>query len=298
MIRERYSGIEYEKGWRDEIFDSLSPEQRNILVLDNQMGVASSSTSVADLFTKVSHHRNLNVIYLVQNVYNQGKSQKTISLNSNYRVVFRNGRDASQFRTMAYQISPNDGKWLVDSFTDATSKPYGYLVLDHQPSTPEDQTVVTNILPGDQLTYYINCRVKVRWHYNFVMGNSQSKLKHKSNGLNVVKRTIKFLSVAPDLEVVRAVIKKSPNAVIGAISNGALNCRQGAVHIPPHLIPIFRRHNKHFDYLIDRRKSIPSKRHLIFQKGGALLIIASLLATVLGSIGGEFISKLMRKNNE
>ena len=52
MIRERYPGIEFEKGWRDEIFDSLSPEQRNILILDDQMGVASSSTSVADLFTK------------------------------------------------------------------------------------------------------------------------------------------------------------------------------------------------------------------------------------------------------
>ena len=70
MIRERYPGIEFEKRWRDKIFDSLSPEQRNIFVLDDQMGVESSSTSVADLFTKGSHHRNLTIIYLVQNVYN------------------------------------------------------------------------------------------------------------------------------------------------------------------------------------------------------------------------------------
>ena len=108
------------------------------------------------------------------------------------------------------------------------------------------------------------------------MGNSQSKLKRKSNKLKVVKRTIKFLSVSPDLDVVRAVIKKAPNAVIGAISNGALNCRQGAVHIPPHLIPLFRHHNHHFDFLVDRRKSIPSKRHLILQKSGALPIIVPL----------------------
>ena len=54
MIRERYPNIEFEKGWRDGIFDSLIPEQRNIMVLDYQMGVASSSTSVADLFTKES----------------------------------------------------------------------------------------------------------------------------------------------------------------------------------------------------------------------------------------------------
>ena len=164
MIRERYSGIEFGKGWRDEIFDLLSPEQRNILVIDDQMGVASSSASVADLFTKESHHRNLTVIYLVQNVYNQSKSQRTISLNSHYIVVFRNGHDASQFRTMAYQICPNDGKWLVDSFTDAISKPSGYLFLDHHPSTPENQTVVPNILPGDQHTYYINSHAKVKRH--------------------------------------------------------------------------------------------------------------------------------------
>ena len=86
------------------------------------------------------------------------------------------------------------------------------------------------------------------------MGNSQSKLKRKSNKLKVVKRTIKFLSVAPDLEVVIAVIKKAPNTVIGAISNGALNCRQAAVHIPLHLIPLFKRHNKHFDYVVDSKK--------------------------------------------
>ena len=116
--------------------------------------------------------------------------------------------------------------------------------------------------------------------------------------MKVVKRTIKFLSVAPDLEVIRTVIKKAPNAVIGAIFNGALNCGQGVVHIPPHLMPRFRRHFKHFDYLVDRKNSIPSKRHLILQKGGALYIIAPLLATVRGSINGEFISRLMRKINE
>ena len=113
------------------------------------------------------------------------------------------------------------------------------------------------------------------------MGNSQSKLKRTSNKLKVVKRTRKNFSVAPDLEVVRTVIKKAPNAVIDAIFNGALNCRQGAVHIPPHLIPLFRRHNKHFDYLIDRRKSIPSKRHLILQKVLLFLLLLHFWPQIL-----------------
>ena len=86
------------------------------------------------------------------------------------------------------------------------------------------------------------------------MDKSQSYiLKRISNKLKVVKLTIKFLSIAPDSDVVRAVIKKAPKAVLGAISNGALNFRQGAVHIPLNLIPLFRHHNNHFDYLVDRK---------------------------------------------
>ena len=87
MIRKRYFGTNIEKEWRDEILDSLSPEQSNILVLDDQISVARSSTSIADLFTKGLHHKNLTVIYQVPNVYNQSIGQNAISLNSHYSVV-------------------------------------------------------------------------------------------------------------------------------------------------------------------------------------------------------------------
>ena len=297
IIREQYPGIEYEKRWGVEIFDSLSPEQRNIMVIDDQIKIARLLTSVADPVTKGLHHKTLPVIYLVQNAYNQGNSQRTISLNSNYSVVCRNSRGTLQFRTMAYQIYPNNGKWLVNSFTDATSKPYGYLVLDQNPSTPDEQTVVTNILPKDQLTNYKNSLGKDKRHYNFLISNRQFELKRKSNKLKVVQRRITFFFVTLDFTIVRAVIRKASNAVIGAISNGALNCRQGALHISLQLKPLFRHNNHHFYYLVDHKKSIRSKRHLILQKHGALPIIAALLATILGSIGGKFISRLLLKND-
>ena len=130
------------------------------------------------------------------------------------------------------------------------------------------------------------------------MGNSQSKLRQKSNKRKVVKRTVKFLSVALNLEVAKAVLQKAPDAVIQAISNAAVNARQGAVAVPPQLKPIFRNHTHHFDLLSDRRRPIASKRRLILQKGGAFPIIVPLLATVLESIGGECISRLFNKNDQ
>ena len=130
------------------------------------------------------------------------------------------------------------------------------------------------------------------------MGNTQSKLKRKSDRLKVVKRYITFLAVAPDLEVVRAVINKTLIEVIAAISNAAFNGRQGAVHIPHNLISFFQRHKQNFNYSVDCRKSNLTKPHLILKKSGALPIVVPLLATVLGSLGVEFMLKFLRKNDQ
>ena len=101
MIRERYHCLEFKKECRDDIFYSLTPELRNILIFYDQMSVANLSKSVFDFLTKKPHHINLTVIYLLPNVYNKGTSHITISLYSHYNVVFRNSRDGSQFQTMA-----------------------------------------------------------------------------------------------------------------------------------------------------------------------------------------------------
>lgn len=77
------------------------------------------------------------------------------------------------------------------------------------------------------------------------------KSKKKFTKLKLVKRTVKFLSVAPDFIVAKALLQKAPDAVIRAISNATLNARQGSVAVPPHLKPLFRHHHRHFDYLID-----------------------------------------------
>ena len=69
------------------------------------------------------------------------------------------------------------------------------------------------------------------------MKNSESNLTRQSNKLKVVKRRIKFLFVAPDLKVAKAVLEKEPNEVITAISNAVINARQGVVDIPQHLLP-------------------------------------------------------------
>ena len=46
------------------------------------------------------------MLYLVQNLLPKNKESRTISLNSQYMVVFKNPRDASQMSHLARQLHP------------------------------------------------------------------------------------------------------------------------------------------------------------------------------------------------
>lgn len=149
-----YPHIEFVHGWKDEIYNSINPNTLNLLIVDDQMDEVGNSTSFQNLFSRGSHHRNLTIIYLLQNLYNPAKNQRTVSLNTHYNIIFKNPRDERQFRCLASQMHPGNSDWLIGAFKDATSRPHGYLVLDHHPDSDDDKRVLTNILPGEELSYY------------------------------------------------------------------------------------------------------------------------------------------------
>ena len=62
------------------------------------------STSSWQTFTKISHHRNLSVVYVCQNLFDKFKYHRTISLNSHYIVLLRNPRDTQPVANLARQI--------------------------------------------------------------------------------------------------------------------------------------------------------------------------------------------------
>jgi len=109
--------------------------------------------TVANLFTKGSHHRNVSVVFLVRNLFPKNKFVRTMSLNAHYIVLFKNPRDASQFANLARQMYPKQWQFAVEAYKDATREPYSYLLLDLRPEQDEDLRLRTNVFPGK--THYV-----------------------------------------------------------------------------------------------------------------------------------------------
>ena len=124
-----------------------------LVVIDDQMhGVDRRITS---LFAKRSHHRNLSIVYIVQNLFDQQKEHRTISLNSHYLVIFKNPRDGSQIVHLAKQMYPGKTHYLRQAFALATGQPYGYLLIDLKQATPEGMRLRSHIFPGESQEVYV-----------------------------------------------------------------------------------------------------------------------------------------------
>jgi hypothetical protein len=105
---------------RDSYFD---PSVNNIIVLDDLMIVAKNDNRVADLFTKGSHHRSLSTIYVVQNLFAQGKASRDMALNCQYLVLFNSPVDRHQISLFARRIYPGNTDKLLKRYEEAVSRP-------------------------------------------------------------------------------------------------------------------------------------------------------------------------------
>jgi hypothetical protein len=124
-----------------------------LLVLDDLL--SSINSEVVDYFIKGGHHRDISIFLLTQNLFSKAKGHRDISINSHYIILMKSARDISQVNYMARQMAPNDSKHVIESYMDATSKSYGYLLFDFRSTTDDCFRLRTNLFPDDggQIVY-------------------------------------------------------------------------------------------------------------------------------------------------
>ena len=150
-------GIEFIQGIPDDLEVRFDRHYNNLLIIDDLMTRFQNDDRLTRLFSVGSHHRNLSIIFIVHNLFSQGKEMRTLSLNTHYIVLFKNPRDRLQISVLARQMYANNARFLMEAYHDATKQAYGYLLIDLKPTTDEALRVRTGILPDDvQLVYVQN----------------------------------------------------------------------------------------------------------------------------------------------
>lgn len=100
---------------------------------------------LANFFTKFSHHHNITIAFITQQLFYQSKYSRTISLNADILVLFKSVRDQLSISYLSQQMFPKNSTFLVDSYRKATKEPYSYILINLQPAYPDILRVQTDI---------------------------------------------------------------------------------------------------------------------------------------------------------
>ena len=140
------AGVRFHEGIPDS--DALPQwfPKGGVLVLDDLMDEGGNDKRVLDLFTKHSHHRNITVIYLCQDLFPNGKFAKFISRNAHYIVAFKNPRDQLGMRNLLLQSFPTRWQDVMETYRKVTDRPFGYMLLDLHPTSQDDQRILSHLL--------------------------------------------------------------------------------------------------------------------------------------------------------
>ena len=141
-MQKEIENLEFVRGVNFEFTDSLKNNcTKYLLFFDDSCEEICNSKVLVDIAT-AGRHRGLSTIYIKHNLFHHSKQGRDVELQNTHIVLFKSPRDVMQVTTLGTQLGL--GSELVDWYRDATSVPFGHLLIDLSPRTDDRLRYCTN----------------------------------------------------------------------------------------------------------------------------------------------------------
>ena len=141
-MQKEIENLEFVQGVNFDFIDSLKSNGTiYLLIFDDSCEEICNSKAFVDIAT-AGRHRGLSTIYIKHNLFHQNILGRNVELQNTHIVLFKSPRDVMQVTTLSTQLGL--GSELVDWYRDATSVPFGHLLIDLSPRTDDRLRYWTN----------------------------------------------------------------------------------------------------------------------------------------------------------
>ena len=142
-MKKEIQDIHFVEGVNFELVQSLKNDgTKYLLIFDDSCSEVCSS----DFFEKIAtggRHLGFSAIYIKHNLFHQSKKKgRDIELQLTHIALFKSPRDVQQIVPLSRQMGLSSS--LVDWYRDATSVPYGHLLIDLSPPSDDRLRYCTN----------------------------------------------------------------------------------------------------------------------------------------------------------
>ena len=134
-MQKEIDNLEFDQCVHFEIINSLkNTGTKYLLIFDDSCAGICNSKEFVDIAT-AGRHRGFSTIYIKHNLCHQSKLGSNVELQSTRIVLLKSPREVHQVATLNEQLG--FGSALVDWCRDATSVPFGHLLIDLSPRTDD-----------------------------------------------------------------------------------------------------------------------------------------------------------------
>ena len=135
-ITDDYSAI-------DSVISQLGGEKKRLIIFDDVAEEILKNEKFTNLATS-GRHKNISVIFVKHNLYQQGKHSVTIDKNTTHIILMRNPRIGRQIKILGTELG--NTKFLQECYEKSVAQPYGHLLLDLSQRCPDELRYCSNIL--------------------------------------------------------------------------------------------------------------------------------------------------------
>ena len=134
-MQKEIENLVFVRGVNFEFIESMKNNgTKYLLFFDQSYEEICNSKAFVDTAT-AGRHRGLSTIYNKQNLFHQSKLGRDVELQNTHIVLFESPRDIMQVTTLSTLLGRSSE--LVEWYRDATSVPFGQLLIDLSPRTED-----------------------------------------------------------------------------------------------------------------------------------------------------------------
>ena len=123
-------------------YTKLDTSEPSMLVIDDLL--TETNKEVGNTFIRGSHHLQISLFYITQNLFPNNDTFRLMSSNAHYIILWHNQRNFRQVHTLARQIfvDQKDLARIFNAYKAAAKNPRDFILLSFSPLLPSELTVI------------------------------------------------------------------------------------------------------------------------------------------------------------
>ena len=142
-----------------DFIENLPNDGTNYLLIFDDSCDEISRSKQFEKIAIAGRHRKLNCIYIKHNLFHKSANGRDTELQNTHIVLFKSPRDVQQIDVLGKQLGL--GNTLRKWYADATSTPYGHLMIDLSPKTNDLLRYSTDVTSFPTKFYLPSSRSRV-----------------------------------------------------------------------------------------------------------------------------------------